>query len=73
MIPGQVKKCMEPRIKSLVVLQSLSVKLINYKERVIEMKEVLSTPMDQHMFPYENTCEDLFCRWPEYKRNNPIQ
>jgi hypothetical protein len=27
------------------------------------MKEVLSTPMDQHRFSYENTCEYLFWRW----------
>jgi hypothetical protein len=73
MIPGQVKKFMEPPIKSLVVLQHLSVKLIKYKERAIEMKEVLSAPMDQHRFPYANTCEDLFCRWSEYERNNPLQ
>jgi hypothetical protein len=73
MISGQVKKFMETLIKSLVVLQRLSFKLIKYKEREIEMKEVLSTPMDQHRFPYANTCEDLFCRWLEYERNNPLQ
>ena len=55
MLPGHVKKFMEPLIKSLVVLQCLSVRLIKYKERQIEMKEVLSTPMDQHRFPYANT------------------
>jgi hypothetical protein len=32
MILGQVKKFMEPPIKSLAVLQCLSVKLIKYKE-----------------------------------------
>jgi hypothetical protein len=59
-ILGQLKKFMEPLIKSLAVLQCLSVKLIKYKEQTIEMKEVLSTPMDQHRFSYENTCEYLF-------------
>jgi hypothetical protein len=73
MILGQVKKYMEPLTKFLIVLQCLSVNLIKYKEWVIEMKEVMSTLMDQHMFPYENTCEDLLCRWSEYERNNPIQ
>jgi hypothetical protein len=32
MIPGEVKKFMEPPIKALAVLQHLSVKLIEYKE-----------------------------------------
>ena len=72
MILGQVNKFMEPPIKSLAILQHLSVKLIKYNERVIEIKEVLSTPMDQDRFPYANTCEDLFCRWSEYERNNPL-
>jgi hypothetical protein len=43
MIPGQVKKFMEPSIKYLAVLQRLSFKIIKYKEREIEIKEVLST------------------------------
>jgi hypothetical protein len=73
MIPGQVKKFMEPPIKALIVLQRLSVRLIKYKEHATEMKEVLSTPMDQHRFPYENTCEYLFCKWSKYERNNPLQ
>jgi hypothetical protein len=60
-------------IKSLAVLQCLSVKLIKYKEQEIEIKEVLSALMDQHRFPYANTCEDLFFKWSEYERNNPLQ
>jgi hypothetical protein len=72
MIPGQVKKFMEPLIKSLTVLQCLSVKLIEYKERTIEIKEVLSSLMDQHRFPYANTCEDLFFKWSEYEKKNPL-
>jgi hypothetical protein len=73
MIPGLAKKFMEAPIKALAVLQRLSVKLIKYKERAVEIKEVLSTPMDQHRFPYANTCEDLFFQWSEYDRNNPLQ
>jgi hypothetical protein len=72
MIQGQVKKFMEPPIKSLAVLQCLSVKLIKYKEQAIEIKEVLSALMDQHRFPYANTCEDLFIKWSKYEKNNPL-
>jgi hypothetical protein len=57
MILGQVKNFMEPLIKALAILQHLSVKIIKYKGREIEIKEVISAPMDQHRFPYENTFE----------------
>jgi len=73
MTPGQVKKFMEHPIKSLAFLQCLSVKLIRYKEREIEIKEVFSTLMDQHRFPYENTCEYIFIKWLEYEKNHPLQ
>jgi hypothetical protein len=73
MTPGQVKKFVEHPIKSLAVLQCLSVKLIRYRERAVEIKEVFSAPMDQHRFPYANTCEDLFFKWAEYERNHPLQ
>ena len=73
MIQGLANNFMEAPIKALVVLQCLSVKLIKYKERAVEIKEVLSAPMDQHMFPYANTCEDIFIKWSEYEKNNPVQ
>jgi len=60
MIPSLAKKFMEATIKALAVLQRLSVKLIKYKERAVELKEVLSTIMNQHRLLYANTCEDLF-------------
>jgi hypothetical protein len=73
MTSSQVKKFMEHPIKALAVLQRLSVKIIKYKERAIEIKKVFSTPMDQHRFPYANTCKDLFVKWSEYEKNNPLQ
>jgi hypothetical protein len=71
MIPGQVKKFMEPLIKSLAVLQHLNVKLVKYKEQEVEMKEVLSALMDHHKFMYANTCEYRFGKFSDYERNNP--
>jgi hypothetical protein len=57
-ILGQLKKFMEPPIKYLAILQCVNVKLIKCKEQTIEIKEVLSAPMDKHMFPYASTCKD---------------
>jgi hypothetical protein len=72
MTPGQVKKFMEHQIKALAVLQLLSVKLIKYREQVVEIKEVFSAPMDQHRFPYAKTCKYLFFKWGDYERNHPL-
>jgi hypothetical protein len=72
MTPGQVQKFMEHLIKARAVLQRLSAKVIKYREWAIEMKETLSTPMDQQRFPYPNTCEDLFIKWSEYEKCHPI-
>jgi hypothetical protein len=72
MTPGQVRKFMEHSIKAHTTLQRLSAKVIKYREREIEMKETLSSLMDQHRFPYANTCEDLFIKWSEYEKNHPL-
>jgi hypothetical protein len=64
---------MEHLIKAIVVLQSLSVNIIKYNEQAVEIKEVFFAPMDQHRFLYENTCEDIFIKWSEYEKKNPLQ
>jgi hypothetical protein len=69
---GQVNMFMEHPIKAHAVLQCLSAKIIRYREWEIEIKETLSTPMDQHRFPYANTCVDLFFKWSEYENNHPL-
>jgi hypothetical protein len=68
-----MKKFMKPPIRASTVLQWLSAKLDKYKKRVVEMKEILSTQMYQHMFTYANKCEELFYQWSKYDRNNPLQ
>jgi hypothetical protein len=72
MTPGQVHNFMEHLIKARAVLQRLSAKVIKYREWAIEIKETLSAPMDQHKFPYANTCEDLFVKWSEYEKSHPL-
>jgi hypothetical protein len=72
MTPGQENNFVEHPIKALAFLQCLSIKLIRYRERAVEIKEVFFSPMDQHRFPYENTCEDLFFKWEDYEINHPL-
>jgi hypothetical protein len=69
---GQIKQFMEHPIKARAALQRLSIQTVKYRERAVEVKDILSTPMDQHMFPYENTCEDLFVKWSEYEKSHPL-
>jgi hypothetical protein len=54
---------MEHPIKAWAVLQQLSVKVVKYWAWAVEIKEILSTPMDQHIFLYANTCKELFVKW----------
>jgi hypothetical protein len=72
MTSGQVKNFMEHLIKDQAILQRLSAKMIRYRERAIEIKETLSASMDQHIFMYANTCEDLFIKWSKYEKNHPL-
>jgi hypothetical protein len=52
---GQIKKTLEHLIKARVVLKRLSAKIVKYRERTVEVKEILSAPIDQRMFSYANT------------------
>jgi hypothetical protein len=63
---------MEHPIKARAVLHRLNAKMIRYREKEIEIKETLLAPMDQHKFPYANTCEYLFVKWLEYEKNHPL-
>jgi hypothetical protein len=72
MKPVQVKKFMEHPKKAHAILHRLSSKMIRYKEWKIEIKETLSSPMDQHRFSYANACEDTFIKWSKYENNHPL-
>jgi hypothetical protein len=63
MAPGQVQQFMEHPIKARTVLQQLSAKIVKYRARAVEIKEILSALMDQHRFSSANTCKELFVKW----------
>jgi len=73
MVPGQVQKFMEHPIKAQIVLQQLSDKVVKYQAREVEIKNILSAPIDQHIFPYANTCKELFVKWLEYEKSHPLK
>jgi hypothetical protein len=73
MAPGQVQQFMEHPIKAQTMLQQLSARIVKYRAWAVEIKEILSAPMDQHRFLYANTCEDLFVKWLEYEKSHPLK
>jgi hypothetical protein len=73
MASGQVQQFMEHPIKARIVLQQLSAKVVKYRARAVEIKEILSAPMDQHKLPYATTCEELFVKWSEYEKSHPLK
>jgi hypothetical protein len=70
---GQIQNFMEHPIKARAVLQRLSAKVAKYREHAVEVKETLVTLMDQHIFLYDNTCNDLFVKWSKYENSHPLQ
>jgi hypothetical protein len=73
MAPGQVQWFIEHPIKSRAMLQQLSARIVKYWAHAVEIREILSAPMEQHRFPYANTCEDLFIKWSEYEKSHPLK
>jgi hypothetical protein len=73
MASDQVQQFMEHLIKAPTVLQQLSGKVVKYRERVVEIKEILLAPMDQHIFPYTNTCKEIFVKLSKYEKSHPLK
>jgi hypothetical protein len=73
MASGQVQQFMKHPIKDQAMLQQLSARIVKYQAQAVEIKEILSAPMEQHRFSYVNTCEDLFVNWLEYEKIHPLK
>jgi hypothetical protein len=71
MVSGQVRQFMEHPIKAQAMLQQLSANIVKYHAHAIEIREIYSA--QQHIFPYANTCEDLFIKWSEYEKSHPLK
>jgi hypothetical protein len=69
----QVQWVMEHLIKARTMLQQLSARIIKYRARAVEIREILSAPMEQHIFSYANTCEDLFVKFSKYEKRHPLK
>jgi hypothetical protein len=70
---GQVRWFMEHPIKAQAMLQQLKASLVKYQAHALEIREIYEAPMEQHRFPYANTCEELFIKWSEYEKSHPLK
>jgi hypothetical protein len=73
MVSGQVQQFMEHPTKDRTMLQQLSTRIVKYQARVVEIREIIWSLMEQHRFLYAKTCEDLFIKWSEYKKSHPLK
>jgi hypothetical protein len=73
MVPGQVQNFNGTPDQGLNNVTIVKGQKVKYRARAVEVKEIFSAPMDQHRFPYANTCEELFIKWSEYEKIHPLQ
>jgi hypothetical protein len=64
---------MEHPIKAQAMSQQLSARIVKYQAQAVEIREIHSTPMEQHRFMYANTCKYLFIKWSDYEKIHPLK
>jgi hypothetical protein len=55
------------------MLQLLNSSLVKYPAHAVDIRGAYASPMEQHRFPWAQTCENLFISWFEYERSHPFQ
>jgi hypothetical protein len=55
------------------MLQQINSSVVKYRAHVVDIKGRSVAPMEQHRFPWAQTCEKLFVSWTEYERSHPFQ
>jgi hypothetical protein len=70
---GEVKRFAEPLIRARTMLHQLNSSLVKYQAHAVDIRGIYANPMEQHRFPWAQTCEDLFISWTEYERSHPFQ
>jgi hypothetical protein len=69
---GQVIRFMENIIRASVILEHMVTKMDKFRQHTREMKEALNAPMHRHRFMYMHMCEDIFSKWVDYDKENPL-
>jgi hypothetical protein len=72
-ITGQVQQFMEHLIRARTVLQQLNTSLLKYWMHAMDVRGIHVAPMEQHRFPWAQTCEYVFISWSEYEKSHHFQ
>jgi hypothetical protein len=72
-MPGQVKIFMEHAIRDQTVLQQLNTSLVKYRAHAVEIGGIYVAMMEQHRFPWAQTCEEKFISWSKYEESHPFK
>jgi hypothetical protein len=72
LVQGEFKRFMGNIIKTNANLEHVTTKVDKYVQQTKDLREVISTHMDQHHFHYMHACEDLFSQWAEYDNVHPF-
>jgi len=57
---GQLRQFAKHPIRAQTMLQQLNFSLVKYRAHAIDIRGIYTTPMEQHIFPWAQTCENLF-------------
>ena len=71
--PEQVQQFRKYPIRAWTMLQLLNASLVKYRMHAVDIRGVYAAPMEQHRFPWAQSCEDLFISWSEYEESHPFQ
>jgi hypothetical protein len=71
--PGKVRQFAKNLIRALTMLQQLNFSLVKYQAHAVDIKGIYAVPMEQHIFPWAQTCENLFFSWSEYENGYSFQ
>jgi hypothetical protein len=58
--PWKVKQFTKPPIRAQTMLQQLNSSLVKYQAHAVDIRGIYAAPMEQHIFPWAQTCEELF-------------
>jgi len=71
--PGQVQRFMEHPIRARTMLKQFNTSLVKYQAYVVKGRRIYASPMEQHKFPWAQTCEELFISWSKYEKSHPFE
>jgi hypothetical protein len=55
------------------MLKQLNSSLVKYWAHAVDIRGIYAALMEQHRFPWAQTCEEFLISWTEYEKSHPFQ